>query len=159
MAKISLRYVDDITKEKALFIKTFNIIDYSSILEQFKNLANSDTEIDLLVSLTAKPPLVTKDNFYALEELIDLLEKKFQKEITIKSQGFGKKKDMWICKHCGSPVEMDRQSCFNCNYDRYGLPSRITRYVAGDGQIFNYEKRISNLKSIYEILKKYYSNK
>lgn len=154
------RYVtDDITKEKALFIKTFNIIDYSSILEQFRNLDNNDTEIDLLVSLIAKPPLVTKDNFYALGELIDLLEKKYQKDVTIKSQGFGKKKDMWICKHCGSPAEMDRQSCFNCNYDRYGLPSRITRYVAGDGQIFNYEKRISNLKSIYEILKKYYSNK
>lgn len=54
---------------------------------------------------------------------------------------------------------MDRQGSFNCNYDKYGLPSRIPRYVDGDVQIFNYEKRISNLKSIYEILTKYYSNK
>lgn len=151
------KYVNNnISKEKAIFIKTFNVIDYPSILEQFKNLTNKDTEIDLLVSLSAQPPLITKDDFIALKELIKYLDSKYTKDVTLKVQGFSKKKEMWICKHCGSSVDMDRQSCFQCNHDRYGLPNRITRYVPGDGQIFNYEKRISHLKSIYEILKKYY---
>lgn len=154
--KIAKYVSDNITKEKTLFIKNFNIIDYSSILEQLKNVNNSDTELDLLVALSAEPQIVTKENYYALKELLELIHKKYNDKVDIKTSGLGKKKESWICKHCKCSVDISRQSCHSCNYDRLGLPTRITRYVGGDGQVFNFSKRIEHLESIYSTLSKYY---
>lgn len=142
------KYIDklngNLSKEKIRAMQLLDIIDYSNILDQFKNSKSQDYDNEIISVLSVTPQFIEKEDCNALGELIKELKIRYNKDVETKKVGMISKKDMWLCKKCKSPIEMTDNMCTLCRLDKYGLPSSL-----------KFESKVNYLESIYKILLKY----
>lgn len=151
-----LEYLNtDITPSKAFLINNLGFIDYGKILDSLIATKQKSKILTLLYTLNARPNFLDKKQYENLKKLNIYLAEKFNTNVTIKEVGIVKKKKAWICKNCGTVIDMENETCHQCDASKYGLNLKTLDYNI-QGDVINLKSRFSHLKSIENCLSTIY---